>query len=79
MLQTVLDISCAPSVQGCFHVAAQQPVLYTVQESLNLLALDNMVSQLCTCTLCDNASVQGAAACFIASLVFHLCLFILLP
>lgn len=27
---------------GCFHVAAQQPVLYTVQESLNLLALDNM-------------------------------------
>ncbi|KAL0040782.1 hypothetical protein WJX79_005390 [Trebouxia sp. C0005] len=26
---------------GCFHVAAQQPVLYTVQESLNLLSLDN--------------------------------------
>ena len=49
MLQTVLDTSCAPSVQGCFHVAAQQPVLYTVQESLNLLALDNMVSQLCKC------------------------------
>ena len=30
-------------VQGCFHVAAQQPVLYTVQESMNLLSLDNMV------------------------------------
>ncbi|KAL3154556.1 hypothetical protein ABBQ32_014013 [Trebouxia sp. C0010 RCD-2024] len=26
---------------GCFHVAAQQPVLYTVQESMNLLSLDN--------------------------------------
>lgn len=26
---------------GCFHVAAQQPVLYTVQESLDLLSLDN--------------------------------------
>lgn len=32
------------AVQGCFHVAAQQPVLYTVQESMNLLSLDNMVS-----------------------------------
>ena len=31
-------------LQGCFHVAAQQPVLYTVQESMNLLSLDNMVS-----------------------------------
>lgn len=30
-------------LQGCFHVAAQQPVLYTVQESLNLLSLDNQV------------------------------------
>ena len=26
-------------------MAAQQPVLYTVQESMNLLSLDNMVSQ----------------------------------
>lgn len=31
-------------MQGCFHVAAQQPVLYTVQESLNLLSLDNQVT-----------------------------------
>ena len=31
------------AVQGVFHVAAQQPVLYTVQESLDLLSLDNKV------------------------------------
>lgn len=46
---SVLKYCCL--VQGCFHVAAQQPVLYTVQESENLLSLDNMVSYT-SCNMC---------------------------
>ena len=52
-------------------MAAQQPVLYTVQESMNLLSLDNQVSSLSVHFLKLSTLVYDSAA-FTLSLVLLL-------
>ena len=47
------------AMQGVFHVAAQQPVLYTVQESLDLLSLDNKVCSAACLSFAENTAAKA--------------------